>query len=158
MRLTPCECSAPGWCARHGCHKPDLLFQLCQRNRDLYEAWEAGQGPCVSEIANSADQRDTNKGPGLPRRVLNFGLGVMRHVAGGLRRVDQATYDGRLAICANCPSCNLEHWICRERSCGCFLKRKAWWASQKCPLEKWSTETVVDCEGAETPHLNQPMQ
>jgi hypothetical protein len=43
MRMTPCECSAPGFCARHQCEKDRSLYELCRRNPEFYAAWERGE-------------------------------------------------------------------------------------------------------------------
>ena len=44
-QVTPCECDKAGWCERHRCEKPELLFQLCRRRADFFERWERGEGP-----------------------------------------------------------------------------------------------------------------
>ena len=140
MRLTACDCAAAGWCQRHGCWKPEPLFQQCRRNTVLFDAWEAGCGPCLgSETEHGSDQVKSSgpDGPSLGRRALNFGTALVRHTTDGLRRVEQATYDARLAICTQCPSCDLERLVCLQPTCGCQLTTKAWWASEQCPLGKW---------------------
>lgn len=45
MKVTPCECAAPGWCSRHRCEKPEYFWHLCRRRHDFFEAWEQGRGP-----------------------------------------------------------------------------------------------------------------
>src|SRR5258708_1830868 len=44
-RVTPCECPAPGWCNRHGCHKEPFWFELCRRRQAYFDLWETGAGP-----------------------------------------------------------------------------------------------------------------
>lgn len=140
MRLTDCECSVAGWCQRHGCFKSEPLFHQCRRNRVLFDAWEAGCGPCLQPDTDPASESagaESNGGPSLALRTLNFGRAVVRHATDGLRCVDQASYDARLAICVECPSCDTERLVCLQPTCGCQLTTKAWWASERCPLGKW---------------------
>ena len=54
---TPCECAAPGWCARHKCSKNRAHFELCRRLIAWYEAWELGEGPCF-DAQGAFDSRD----------------------------------------------------------------------------------------------------
>jgi len=70
MRVTPCECNAAGWCARHGCRKTWGLVELCRRLPDWFEAWERGWGPGQS-TATATGRRNatacTLRGPELRR-------------------------------------------------------------------------------------------
>ena len=43
--LTNCECSAPGYCARHRCEKNRFRFEMCRRSIGWFDAWERGRGP-----------------------------------------------------------------------------------------------------------------
>jgi hypothetical protein len=70
---------------------------------------------------------------------MNFGRAVVRHVASGFAELDDTAYQARLAICHTCDRCDVAALICRERTCGCFLKTKARWVSEACPLGKWNT-------------------
>ena len=133
MKWTPCECDGPGWCARHHCLKNSALYHRCRRSLDAYNAWEAGDGPCLDHDQTA----DGCPGPGLFRRALNFGTAVVRHAVDQFRAVSDLCYEERLRICRSCPACDVPHLICRERSCGCFLETKARWASENCPLQKW---------------------
>ena len=45
MKVTACECTESGWCARHGCHKSWFWFQVCRRQPEMFALWERGQGP-----------------------------------------------------------------------------------------------------------------
>ena len=42
---TPCECTEPGWCARHKCHKDRAQFEYCRRLIAWFEMWERGEVP-----------------------------------------------------------------------------------------------------------------
>lgn len=44
MAVTKCECQGPGWCARHGCTKSELHYDLCRTHAGFFEKWESGQG------------------------------------------------------------------------------------------------------------------
>ena len=43
MKVTDCECTAPGWCARHQYEKSRTSFEHCRRRPDFFAAWERGQ-------------------------------------------------------------------------------------------------------------------
>ena len=150
IRYTPCECDGPGWCARHQCVKSHAFFHRCRRSLEAFNAWEARHGPCMP-ILTSADADPLADGdadgPGLLRRAMNFGAAIARHAVDQLRNVDDERFDARLAICRECPSCDVSQLVCREQSCGCFLQTKARWASETCPLRKWP----VDGETGPTP-------
>lgn len=45
MQLTDCECTGPGWCERHQCHKPAPMFLLCRSQLAYFRLWEEGKGP-----------------------------------------------------------------------------------------------------------------
>ena len=146
MRLTPCECPTSGWCPRHACWKPDTLFHQCRRNSTLFAAWEAGGGPrlTTSESVSESAEQEPCAGPGLVRRAVNFGKAVVRHAANGMQQVDQATYDARLALCTQCPSCDIARLVCLQPDCGCALSVKARWASERCPVGKWPENNGVE--------------
>lgn len=141
--VTPCVCEQPGWCERHRCFKTWPLHLLCRRQMAYYEAWEAGQGPCVETMEEPAEPSsetiigEAAQGPGWGRRMVNFGRAVLRHAGDGLQAVDDAVYEQRLAICRECPMCDQAKMVCHDQSCGCFLNLKARWASEDCPQKKW---------------------
>jgi len=41
---TPCQCTDPGWCARHKCHKDRVQFEHCRRLMGWFQRWERGEG------------------------------------------------------------------------------------------------------------------
>jgi len=82
-----------------------------------------------------ADMETTPPGP--IRKAANLGRAVVRHTVDGARTLSDNEYETRLAICRNCPSCDVERMVCREVTCGCFLRKKAYWRSESCPLDKW---------------------
>ncbi len=78
----------------------------------------------------------TKEGPGLLRKVFNFGKAVAKHAANGLKMVDKETYKTRLEICYACPLLIKGHY-CQHVKCGCRVEKKAGWESEKCPVGKW---------------------
>lgn len=80
--------------------------------------------------------------PGLLRKAANFSVAVARHVADGGRKVSDEVGLARLIVCADCPAFDPNKIACRERKCGCRLKTKARWRSEKCPLDKWPREEL----------------
>src|SRR5690606_31963370 len=78
-------------------------------------------------------------GPSIIRKAYNFGRAATRHVATGARNVSDEDYQARLSVCRDCPSCDLQKLVCRQKSCGCYLTKKARWESERCPLGKWPT-------------------
>ena len=65
----------------------------------------------------------------------NFSKAITKHIVNGLKNVSPQQYKERLDICNGCAL--MENGRCTHPDCGCFLDKKAWWASENCPLEKW---------------------
>ena len=42
MKITDCNCTAPGWCERHQCDKHEFHWEMCRRRVDWFAMWEAG--------------------------------------------------------------------------------------------------------------------
>ena len=86
-----------------------------------------------SALESPSESTTSPQLPSLLTQAKNFTKATVRHVAGGMRKVTQEIYNQRLALCTAC-----EHYLRgRCSKCGCFLRAKAWWASEKCPAEKW---------------------
>lgn len=73
--------------------------------------------------------------PSTPKILKNFAKAVVKHVANGLETVSLPTYQNRLNICNKCEMRSENR--CTHEECGCFIDKKAWWASEECPLDKW---------------------
>ena len=73
------------------------------------------------------------KGPSGAMLVKNLTKAVIKHVGSGAKKITQEQYDERLSICSDCDFHHNNR--CLHASCGCFLKKKAWWASEDCPFE-----------------------
>lgn len=85
-------------------------------------------------------QHGPDQAPTIWQKMIHVGTAVVRHAADGLKKLDDAAYQQRLAVCSQCPSCDSLNWICRDKSCGCHLKIKAGWRSENCPQAKWPSE------------------
>lgn len=77
-------------------------------------------------------------GPSLPPTIQlakNFVKAVGKHVLDGFKDVAPEQYQARLDVC---NKCSLRVGIrCTHIQCGCFIDKKAWWASEDCPIKKW---------------------
>jgi hypothetical protein len=56
-------------------------------------------------------------------------------MADGFKQVPEEEYNRRVDICQKCDKYDAPSHRCGQ--CGCFLKLKASWNSEKCPLDKW---------------------
>lgn len=68
-----------------------------------------------------------------PNRIIRFFKAMFKFTKSGFKTVDIETYKGRLAICNACEF--REGTVCGK--CGCFLNKKAWIATERCPVDKW---------------------
>lgn len=64
------------------------------------------------------------------------GFAVAKWVLSGFKLVTREQQDTRLAVCEQCEFLFKEQVRCTK--CGCFVKIKAWMATEDCPLNKWS--------------------
>ena len=87
-------------------------------------------------------------GPGIFKKVGNLGKAVTKHIANGMKQVPEEEYKKRLIVCSKCEF--HKDMRCQHVSCGCFLSKKAWWESEKCPLKteefpegKWPKLDIV---------------
>jgi hypothetical protein len=76
---TNCECTAPGWCSRHKCHKPEHFFNLCRMRPDYFALYEAGRGPGQDIPAAAHPQVDP---PGTAPIGLGDVVGWMASLVG----------------------------------------------------------------------------
>lgn len=67
--------------------------------------------------------------------IINFTIAIIKHSLNGFRNVDLDTYIKRIDVCNKCEHRNKN--ICSI--CGCYISKKAWWESEKCPKKKWDT-------------------
>jgi hypothetical protein len=85
--------------------------------------------------------------PSIVTQAGNLAKAVGRFVASGLKRVDEETYQERLAICRTCDQYDAAQKRCRL--CGCKTTAKLRMASESCPLlePKWSAVTSPSSDG-----------
>jgi len=92
-------------------------------------------------IKRAREQRggDAPQLPSLAKLAVNLTKAVVKHVGDKLKEVELPIYQQRLDICNDClpPDGFRVKNRCTHESCGCFLDKKAWWASEECPLGKW---------------------
>jgi hypothetical protein len=75
--------------------------------------------------------------PSKTSLVKNLTKALVKHVADGLKKVEIDEYVERLRIC-NTNKCGMRvKNRCTHEDCGCFLDKKAWWASEDCPMNLW---------------------
>jgi len=77
--------------------------------------------------------------PSMIQKASNFAIASAKYARSGFKKVSAEVKEGRLAICKGCkfrvgeeedPSCN---------KCGCPLNMKTEWATESCPIGKWSS-------------------
>ena len=77
--------------------------------------------------------------PSMMQKASNFAKASAKYAASGFKKVSVEVKEGRIAICKGCkfmageeddPTCN---------KCGCPLNVKTEWATESCPIGKWSS-------------------
>ncbi|MEK6236459.1 MAG: hypothetical protein N2C14_17260 [Planctomycetales bacterium] len=93
--------------------------------------------PAKSEPPDSAGASD--KLPSTARVAVTYLKDTAAHAASGFASVSAEFRDRRLAICKTCEMSVVRKGTlrCRHPDCGCYLERKAWRKSSRCPLGKW---------------------
>ena len=89
-------------------------------------------------LIDKAREQHAKEGRGLPptgKMVKNFAKALVKHVGDGLRKSNLDLYKNRINICNGCDL--REGNRCTHELCGCFIDKKAWWMSEKCPIDKW---------------------
>ena len=86
--------------------------------------------------------REIQTGPTALQMAGTAAKAAVDWIAGGMKVVDEATWQQRIAICAGCELWDAEARFglgkCQHPQCGC-TKVKQWLATEKCPLGKWAT-------------------
>lgn len=147
---TDCECANPGWCKRHHCKKHPHFHKLCQTRTDYFDLWERGAGP-GQNLESETESNNISSEPSMMKKAFNFTKAVARHVTNGSRHVDEAIYNYRLSICQECEMCDTSRMVCKHKQCGCTLKVKALWESERCPLSNWSHIRTSEAEQPNIP-------
>lgn len=106
VRVTDCECTEPGWCERHRCHKTRMWFQLCRRSPQLFALWEQGRGPGQPGVQRDPDARKQ----------------ACMHRGEVLRIVDCPTCRGRVGVkvfaCQLHEQCTIAMQVANITCCG----------------------------------------
>lgn len=92
----------------------------------------------VVDETHPAYPRDAR--PGFVQKATNFAAAAARHLANGGRQCTDEQIASRYAICQACPF--LVDKRCTKCGCGVSSERgivsKLSWASESCPVGKWS--------------------
>jgi hypothetical protein len=104
----------------------------------------------VIQEATYIDKKDWGKAPPMiPKLGVNFIKAVANNVKHGVKFVSELIYKQRLETCNTCEyvmhrkvrqpdgSYQLVVHRCSHKSCGCFLKQKAWLKREHCPMGYW---------------------
>lgn len=84
-------------------------------------------------IGKTLRRKNGKKMPATLQMAKNFGKALVKHIRNNMKKVDTNEYIKRIEVCNGCDS--RQDNRCLE--CGCFLDKKAWWASEECPRKKW---------------------
>jgi len=90
------------------------------------------------ETNGGVQQEDRSQFPSLGKMALNLATAVKSEIksrVSGETLLNPEDIKTRVAICENCEFFNKPSERCRK--CGCFLKWKTAWRSQRCPIGKW---------------------
>jgi hypothetical protein len=88
------------------------------------------------------EPRECVPGPGFVSKALNFAIALFGHASDGLAEVSEEEYKNRVATCAGCDRLTVDS-TCSHPSCGCDVRKKAWWRSEDCPEKKWGLDVVT---------------
>lgn len=94
-------------------------------------------GPFYCE---SIDEKEINneKFPSMAKQASSFFAAVKnetKSIINGDAKISKELQNKRMKICEECVFFDLGSNRCKK--CGCFLKIKTAWRSQKCPIGKW---------------------
>jgi hypothetical protein len=124
------------------CKMRHLERRCRQRGYTLAEA----EACIVSRSGDSIVVDETHSAypqPTLAQKAANLTKATVRHIADGGRQCTDEEIAARYAICQACPLLVDAH--CTHKNCGCGIspKRsmvsKLTWASESCPVGKWSS-------------------
>lgn len=84
--------------------------------------------------------------------MIHFLNSVQNYLKNGMKNVPDQIKQSRLIVCKSCEFFNESLYQCKQ--CGCFLKIKTSWATEKCPIDKWGAE--IEVGSSEIPAQSQP--
>ena len=103
---------------------------------------EEGCSSCQQKKQRMMDTQDKSSldtkeesynSPNVMKMGWNFAKAVGAYVKSGMRNTSEEEFAERMSICDTCE------WRSGSRcmKCGCFVDKKAGWASSDCPIGKW---------------------
>ena len=113
-----------------------------------------GEG-CVCSNCGAGKEKNTpdpeaatakkHKMPSVFKQAKNLVKSTYTHIASGAQKVPEKIYKSRLEVCEGCDKLSKG----RCSACGCFVKTKAAWGSEECPIGKWGRyeQTKGKCGG-----------
>lgn len=118
----------------------------------------------IITIINSSDPKTNKKSlygkiarylskPDILTQVNNFLNSSIKHLIDNMENVSDEVAACRMSTCQSCEFFDKNSVRCN--SCGCFLKIKTRWASEKCPLDKWGPEVATEQNQETTPPQTQ---
>ena len=72
--------------------------------------------------------------------AVNFINSIINHAYNNFKYLPNDKIKLRLDICNECEFLDKDSFRCGL--CGCYVKIKSGWASEKCPANKWPTELL----------------
>lgn len=92
--------------------------------------------PEPQEIPEAVPEQIEEKN--IIQKAVSFAGSAINHAKNGFRDASIQTINKRLSICKNCDF--YQDGSCKQ--CGCNLNVKVTWASESCPIGKWTTEII----------------
>jgi hypothetical protein len=113
---------------------------VSEENSDVVS--REGYRRLVARLASGDDQPAPSYPP-IAEQAANAAKAAGRFVASGLKTVDKAEYERRLAICKACDQYDAKQARCVL--CGCRTKYKLRMATESCPLDppKWLADPWI---------------
>lgn len=106
----------------------------CNKNKKAQKSTITKQGYVQpAKDIQPVQTNNTDQGPSLLKKAMNFGEAIANHVADGMTKVDKNELSARLSICGKCI--HNHNGTCNK--CGCILTTKAAWRSSDCPEGYW---------------------
>ena len=154
-----CILNENDWCDRHQTIHIGRLKEISQMENDFGEKyrqlWDdvlikpekyALEPVDFSNCQQNIKQQSkiTTSNITLYEKIKSFIKAWIKHAKNKFKNNEEAEQKRRLNICRMCvhrsPKINSpeEQWTCDK--CGCWLKRKAKWAEQNCPLGYWDNK------------------
>jgi hypothetical protein len=126
------------------CSAEDCTCGICGAENNQHVPPNAGVDD--EEVdAEGVNITEENKMPSVFQQAKNLAKSVYDYAASGAEKAPEKIYKSRIEICEGCDK--LSKGRCSE--CGCFVKMKAAWGSEECPIGKWGRyeQTRGKCGG-----------